>query len=310
MKGLIWNCRGVGKKGLATYLKDTIAAYEVDFVGLQETMKQEYYDAFFRKIDPLNQFCWKWIPSRGKSGGILGGVKNSKFDIVDTEMGTFYIKMTVMDKKIQTHYCLIFVYGAAQEEHKEDFLQEFAAVCDDQDLPLLIGGDFNILRFSRDKNKRKKTCRYMTLFNSFINTHGLREIEMAGDQYTWSNNHDVPTLEKLDRVLVSQNWEILFPLMTVHKLVREISDHNPLVLDTMEQVEKTVKPFRYDSGWIKQPGFLDKIQTIWSERVHNSDSLGVVQEKLKRVKKKMKGWGINTRSSSRIKKTWRRNCWI
>lgn len=48
--------------------------------------------------------------------------------------------------------------------------------------------------------------------------------------------------------------------MTVHKLVGEISDHNPLVLDTMEQLEKTVKPFRYDLGWIKQLGFLTKFK--------------------------------------------------
>jgi hypothetical protein len=38
-------------------------------------------------------------------------------------------------------------------------------------------------------------------------------------------------LEKLDRVLMSPCWEALFPLVTVRKLTKDNSDHNPLFLD-------------------------------------------------------------------------------
>jgi len=40
MIGLIWNCRGLCKKGMSTMIKDLLSEYEVDFVGLQETMKK------------------------------------------------------------------------------------------------------------------------------------------------------------------------------------------------------------------------------------------------------------------------------
>jgi hypothetical protein len=46
---------------------------------------------------------------------------------------------------------LIIVYGAAQVEDKEDFLIELGNACSDQELPLLIGGDFNIIRFPSEK---------------------------------------------------------------------------------------------------------------------------------------------------------------
>ena len=39
------------------------------------------------------------------------------------------------------------------------------------------------------------------------------------------------TLDKLDRILMSSAWESLSPLAHVFKLVRELSDHNPLMLD-------------------------------------------------------------------------------
>jgi hypothetical protein len=59
---------------------------------------------------------------------------------------------------------------------------------------------------------------------------------MHGGKFTWSNNHASPTLEKLDRILMSPDWEDLFPLVTIRKLVREVSDHNALLLDTGSHV--------------------------------------------------------------------------
>ena len=82
MLGLFWNCRGAGKKGMSTCLTDMISAHEVDFLGLQETMKSNYTPSFFRKLDPLQKFYWEWNPSRGESRGILCGINKNKFDIL------------------------------------------------------------------------------------------------------------------------------------------------------------------------------------------------------------------------------------
>jgi hypothetical protein len=87
---------------------------------------------------------------------------------------------------------------------------------------------------------------------------------MSGGQFTWSNNQSVPTLEKLDRFLVSREWELLFPLTTVHKLSREISDHNPIILDTMEGREKQCRDFRFDKRWLKDESFLPKVARVWA----------------------------------------------
>jgi hypothetical protein len=105
----------------------------------------------------------------------------------------------------------VIVYGAAQLCDKEEFLIELRMVCSDQRLPLLIGGYFNIIRFSSEKNKGMRSNRWSDMFNSIINTYSLREIHMSGGQYTWKNSQTIPTLEKLDRFLMSSDWEDLFP---------------------------------------------------------------------------------------------------
>ena len=123
---------------------------------------------------------------------------------------------------------------------------ELATICADQSMPLLIGGDFNLLRSASDKNKSIRSMRWSDAFNGIINTHEMREIDMSGGQYTWSNNQAIPTLEKLDRFLMNKRWEMLFPLATVHKITREMSDHNPIIIDTMEGREKRRNDFRFE----------------------------------------------------------------
>jgi hypothetical protein len=62
---------------------------------------------------------------------------------------------------------------------------------------------------------------------------------MSGRQYTWAGAGDNPTFEKLDRVLVSTEWEDQFPLTMVEPRDRNISDHTPLVLNTGASTHQT-----------------------------------------------------------------------
>jgi exonuclease III len=248
MIGATLNCRGVGKKGMSCFLADFIKEQDVDFIGLQETIKKDFSPAFFRTIDPQGLFDWKWIGSIGRSGGILGGFRLSRFSITDTVVGKFFIKVSLLDLKLNLKWCLVIVYGAAQVCDKDDFLTELGMFYSDQRFPLLIGGDFNIIRFSYEKNKGMRNNRWSDMFNAIINTYALREIHMSGGQYTWTNSQTVPTLEKLDRFLMSSAWEDLFPLTTVHKLNRDIFYHNPLILDTMEDKPKKKYEFRFEKS--------------------------------------------------------------
>jgi hypothetical protein len=126
----------------------------------------------------------------------------------------------------------VAVYGAAQPKFKESFLTELVQSCRNEKLPLCIGRDFNIIGSSKEKSNDRFEERWPFLFNAVIDSMDLREIEMSGRKYTWANSRKIPTYEKLDRVLISTEWEQNFPLATVDALSREISDHTPLLLST------------------------------------------------------------------------------
>lgn len=97
------------------------------------------------------------------------------------------------------------LYGAAQGEHKCEFLTELSRFCDNNSEPILIEGDFNILRYAKEKSPIMGVHRHIGIFNSIISFFELRELIMNGGLYIWSNNQDPPTLEKLDRILASKS---------------------------------------------------------------------------------------------------------
>ena len=99
MRGLIWNCRGVGKKGMATCLSDMISDHSLDFIGLQETMKEHFTPKCIRRIDPFGLFHWEWFPSVGKSGGILGGVRQDTMEIISCTKRKYVLQLNLHDKK-------------------------------------------------------------------------------------------------------------------------------------------------------------------------------------------------------------------
>jgi hypothetical protein len=100
-----------------------------------------------------------------------------------------------------------------------------------------------------------------------INSLNLRELELSGRQYTWVNNLQIPTYDKLDRVLVGTNWELKYPKVSVQALAREISDHSPLLLSS-EQPSKpnNANMFKFELSWLLKEGFYEMVAQVSKER--------------------------------------------
>lgn len=280
---------------MTSYLSDIISNNSLDFLGIRETMKRKFSLAFLRKIDPGGVFTWDWIDSNGKSGGILCGIKTDSYTIRSVKKGRYILQFDLFLTTMNMDISVLVVYGFAHEEHKIDFLSELASFCHAITVPYVVGGDFNVLRHCEEKNKNTPLAHSSDVFNAIINTLSLREIFMSGGSFTWSNNQAIPTLEKLDRILISPSWEDLFPLVHVKKLIREMSDHNPLIMDygIDQKLPPTKRSFRFDIAWLKNEDFLPLVREIWDNHVNSTDPIDVLNIKLKRIKRYFKGWGSN-----------------
>jgi hypothetical protein len=66
----------------------------------------------------------------------------------------------------------------------------------------------------------------------------------------------VPTFEKLDRILVSTDWEVKYPKVLVQALTRDISDHTPLLLDTRDSCTAAQNHmFKFELSWLIREDF-------------------------------------------------------
>jgi hypothetical protein len=108
---------------------------------------------------------WFCLPPHGRSGGILVGINAQTLLVKKVDNGEFCVKLYLRSKLDGFEWILIPVYGAAQDAYKSAFLSELVRTCEDENLPMLLAGDFNILRRREDKSNDNFNPRW---FNAII----------------------------------------------------------------------------------------------------------------------------------------------
>lgn len=81
-----------------------------------------------------------------------------------------------------------------------------------------------------DKNNNNLHCRMMARFKRMLNDCALKELYLSGCRYTWSNERERPTLERLDRMFATADWQEMHGVCFLHGLSTAHSDHAPLLL--------------------------------------------------------------------------------
>jgi hypothetical protein len=215
--------------------------------------------------------------------------------------GDFCVKLHIKCKRDGFEWILVPVYGAAQDAHKAEFLAELVRICEAETLPMLVGGDFNIIRKREEKNNDNFKARWPFVFNAIIEHLNLREIALSGRQFICASRREVPTYEKLDRVLASISWEQKFPLVTVRALTRADSDHTPILIDSGVKAHLGNKPkFSFELHWLRQEGFFEMIEKEWNSVLVGLNPMDVWLNKLRHIRQFLKGWAKN--QSGRYKK--------
>lgn len=142
------------------------------------------------------------------------------------------------------------MYGPVQDDRKGSFLQEIYQKVQGTNEPLIIGGDFNMIRYQHEKSSGNINRSIMDMFNGFIDDCALREIIRNDSKFTWTNKQEAPIRCVLDRILVTQSWENKYPQATLRSLLRVGSYHNPLILET-DRDRLRPQIFKFETFWLQ-----------------------------------------------------------
>jgi hypothetical protein len=231
------------------------------------------------------------------------GVKEDSFEVITWEIFKYCVSVIIKDRKIQKIWRFISIYGSSYEEHKLEFINELHNVMSCWDGPTLIGGDFNLIRESKEKSSGNINQHWANLFNDWANRFDLIEIKSPDRMYTWANNQENLIMAAIDKVFVTTCWEQRFPSVSVKTLPRIGSDHTPLVLDSGAFVAPTVKQFRFEKWWLNIEDFKPLVIKTWNMPCSAVKSLDIWQHKIRLLRKTIKGWAINRESEqNKLKK--------
>jgi hypothetical protein len=194
---------------------------------------------------------------------MLMGVSKDTFEVVDWTSGSFYIRADVRQLDNNALWTFFVVDGPADHRRTLEFLAELLAAVSACTLPLVVGGDFNLITGSEDKNNASISWPRVLRFNECIINLALCEIRSGGARYIWSNKQLNPIRCVLDRVFISTELEGLFPLSTLVAEPIVGSDHSPLVLSSGEEQRKRNPQFFFEEGWLERPEFGDLVANKW-----------------------------------------------
>ena len=113
----------------------------------------------------------------------------------------------------------------------------------------------------------------MGRFNSVISDLELIDFALVGCCYTWSNEKPNATMTRIDRILVTPEWDAKFPNYQLTPASSSSSDHCPFLLQLQPIVIKHFKGFRFETSWLAREGFLDIVKKAWDKHVATSDSI-------------------------------------
>ncbi|KAE8817160.1 putative retrotransposon protein [Hordeum vulgare] len=143
--------RGFDLPGWRRQLVEYLRQEEIDIVGLQETIRRDFSMLELQRLS-RHQFSWQWLPASGHSGGILLGVREEAFSMEDMDRGEFFVSMAITDRRTHFSWEVIIFYGPADHARSAEFLAELKNKVDRCTTPVVVPGDFNLIRWASDKS--------------------------------------------------------------------------------------------------------------------------------------------------------------
>lgn len=250
---LCWNVRGLHNPAKRKAVREFVASVKVNMVCLQET-KLDVIDPYvvLQCLGPsFDGFAY--LPAEETRGGILLAWDATILTVDLVQLDTNFMTGRVHNKDGSLWWITV-VYAPQGDELKSQFLSDLyarRAVCPG---PWMVLGDFNMILRASEKSNTNINRTMMGKFRRFVDDHELKEIYMHGRTYTWSNERNAPTFTKIDRVLVSVDWELAHLEHLLQALSSGVSDHALLHLSTSVQFYQK-KRFRFEVFWTKLEGF-------------------------------------------------------
>ncbi|KAK1370196.1 hypothetical protein POM88_036288 [Heracleum sosnowskyi] len=160
-------------------------------------------------------------------------LEKEDFDLINAELRENWVGVSLQIRNGGCVFNLLNVYAPHGIQEKLALWQDFrrlAALLDSS--PAIFIGDFNEVRFQRERINCNIRIREMRVFNSWIEDSNLLEIPLDNANFIWIGPNGKRS--KLDRALSNSEW-LSQTDWTLKALSRKNSDHRGILLRSKQQ---------------------------------------------------------------------------
>ena len=247
--------RGLNDPRKCLVVKNLLREWKCD-VCLQETKIASMNRQLVCSLWSCPYVDWAVLEADRTVGGILLTWDKRVLDKVEVMVGTFLVSVKwhwVGDGFI---WACSSVYGPNENDERGHMWDGLVGIQQYWRILWCCFGDFNIVRFPSERRGETRLTLAMEKFSEFVENLNLVDLPLEGGSYTWSSGFDQLAMSRIDRTLVTSDWEDHFIDVIQRILPRPISDHSPILLEARGK-----SPFRFENIWLKTEGFVDRVQT-------------------------------------------------
>ena len=183
--------------------------------------------------------------------------KASSFDQEATWRGRHIVAARLSYREDDRHLVIASAYGPAIPTNRGELWEDLLQLCRAfPNMPLLIGGDFNVTLDAEDRpNDMGGLDSGSARFREVLPQLGLGELGPVDQRFTWRG----PTSQsRIDWFLYSPEVSDICALAEVTSLPRPLSDHT-LLLWTSQVGPARPTYFKLDRSWFRQDGFKEDL---------------------------------------------------
>ncbi|XP_059446449.1 uncharacterized protein LOC132177995 [Corylus avellana] len=199
---------------------------------------------------------------------------------IDAVLGSYVAACSFKNVANGLVWAFAGVYGPNRVNSRRLLWEELAGVMSCWDMPWCIGGDFNVTLYPSERSRGVYSRATMRDFGEFISEQGLMDLPLVGEISTWSNSR---SWSRLDRFLVSTDWEVVHPDLRQKRMLRVCSDHAPIMLEC-NPFSGGKRPFKFENMWLKAEGFVDKVRSWWASYDFHGTPSYILSKKLQALK--------------------------
>ncbi|XP_028773913.1 uncharacterized protein LOC114730965 [Neltuma alba] len=260
MIGLFWNCRGTGSKALPGLIKEIKKRYRVDFLALFETKCGG--PKATRRCQKLGFDKFDTVDAIGYRGGLWFAWNEGKFSATIIKKADQYIH--VLAKNGDEKIYITYVYASPNINIRRQLWTELAELRMNDDLPWILGGDFNVTLFYHEpRSNAVHTSPPDKDFISWFEELELNDLGCNGPFYTWKSHN---CESRIDRCVTNDRFKEAYRDASVRHLPWFHSDHRPILLSTSfaQPESKISRPFRIMASWVLHEDFSRLVGDSWT----------------------------------------------